>query len=239
MSGRLQGSHASRLSCAAVCLGSSVAWLLWAPVGSGRRLRWSLSASAGLLVSCSCGVGWSPGRSPGWLRGVRRDGSGAGWVAVIRAGRAAVRSLLGCSLLMSCGLRFSPCFACLASVGLRGVRADSLLWFEVATLRARRAGLRLLLLSASAASIGSAISSGWSSSVGRSPLRCSLFTLSGLCSPRAALLSLLACLLRSARLLGSALLGLAPCLASLCWSASPRLLRSWLCSPRVVVVALS
>jgi hypothetical protein len=176
----LQGSHASRLAFASVCLGSSAAWLVRPLVASGRRLRWSLSAAVRLLVVCFRGRCWSLGCSPGCkVRGVM-DRGGLDGLSFERGGRSAdyvPASLVSVGWSLSASML--ACFACFALLGLRGGRADSLLCFELARLRARRAGLRLLASPASVASLGSAIHSSSPRCVGRSSLRCSLLTCSG------------------------------------------------------------
>ena len=225
----LQGSHASRLGLASAGLGSSVAWLVRSLVASGRRLGWSPSAAAGLLVGCFRGRLLVSRWSPGLLRGVRRDGSGrAGW-SLIRAGRAALRSRLGCSLLTSCGLRFSPRFACLlrSSVGLRGGRADSLPRFGLVTLQGGGGG-RLVFCWLRSVGIGC------KKSRGRSPM---LRARRGGWSPRllpvllVSLAAPLRCLLGSvcsaARWRGVPLTVRPPCLSRLaCPASSPRRLGS-------------
>jgi len=115
------------------------------------------------------------------------DRGGLDSLSFERGGRSADYAPASLRFFLLVALRFCACFCpCFASVGLRGGRADSLLCFELVTLRARRAGLRLLLLLASVAPLGSAIHSGWSSSAGRSSLRCSLLACSGCWAPRAA-----------------------------------------------------
>lgn len=136
MSRPLQGSHASRLAFAAVCRGSSVAWLLWALVASGRRLGWSPPASAGLLVGCFCGCCWSPVGLLVGVRGGRRDGSGP-WMLLSfeRGGRSADYAPAAASFCWSFSASVLASVLVGSSLGLRGVRADSLPRFEVATLR--------------------------------------------------------------------------------------------------------
>lgn len=113
---------------------------LWWPlvgVWAGRS-----PASVGLLVGCFCGVCWSPGCSPGCkVRGVM-DRGGLDGLSFERGGRSADYVPASASFCWSLSASASVLVG--SSLGLRGGRADSLLCFEVATLRARRAGLRLL-----------------------------------------------------------------------------------------------
>lgn len=219
MSRLLQGSHASRLAFA--CLSGLLGCV--APVASGGlwwRLGWSPPASVGLLVVCFRGC-WSPGCSPGCkVRGVM-DRGGLDGLSFERGGRSADYVPASASFCWSLSASASVLVG--SSLGLRGGRADSLLCFELVTLRVRRAGLRLLasLCIGCVVRIGDSFelaSMCWAVFAALQSAHGLRLLLSSGCS-----LSSFARLLRSARLLGCALLGLAPWLASLGW---PRLLRS-------------
>ena len=153
------GSASSRRRALLLCLGYCRALTLrcslltlsgcWAPRLRGScGLWWALvgvCAGLFLLVSWSSALVVSAGLLVALLVGCEAGGvmdrGGLDGLSFERGGLQCARVWAAASSLVG-GLRFSPCFSpCFVSVGLRGVRVDPLPCFEVATLRARRAGL--------------------------------------------------------------------------------------------------
>lgn len=159
MSRLLQGSHASRLAFASVCLGSSAAWLVRPLVASCGRLGWSSPASVRLLVGCLCWRCWSPGCSPGWLRGVM-DRGGLDGLSFERGGLQCALCLggWGSSLMRS----LLPSLLRLLRLGRSSRRAGLILFCASRSPPFERGGLvfACLITLASAAPLGSAIHSG-------------------------------------------------------------------------------